>query len=72
MRCRYPDQPLYPIGPYQLVVIDQAGHAQQAATWQVVPGKVSTITASVDLPRTKIAGLEVRSNTGRSVLRADR
>jgi hypothetical protein len=59
LRCSYPAQPDRWAGSY-LVVIDHAGHAQQAASWKPVPGVESTIAASTDLtvptsPRSKSA-----------------
>jgi Predicted transmembrane transcriptional regulator (anti-sigma factor) len=70
IRCRYPDRPPYATGPYQLVVIDRTGHVRQVASWQVVPGQISTISASLDLSPTQLAWLEVRTLTGQTVLRA--
>jgi hypothetical protein len=52
VRCIYRNQHAYPAsGAYVLVVIDRTGQLQQAASWRVVPGKVSSITASTRLTR---------------------
>ena len=70
LRCTYRKQQAYPAPrAYVLVVIDRTGQLQQAASWLVVPGKVSSITASVRLMRTNIARLEVRTPAGQPVLR---
>ena len=70
LRCTYHNQPAYRApGAYVLVVIDRAGQVQQAASWRVVPGNVSRITASIRLTRADIARLEVRTPAGQPVLR---
>ena len=70
MHCRYRDRPPYPRGPYRLVVVDDAGRIQSVASWRAVPGKVSTISASVDLFPAQISSEQVRAPTGQLVLRA--
>jgi hypothetical protein len=69
LRCTYPAQPERWTSTYTLVVIDHAGHAQQAASWQSIPGVVSIIAASTDLTRAEIAQIEVRTTRGQPVLR---
>jgi hypothetical protein len=69
LRCTYPAQPDLSTRTYTLVVIDHAGHAQQAASWPPAPGVASTITASTDLTRADIGQLEVRTTRGHPVLR---
>jgi hypothetical protein len=70
LRCTYHNQHAYPPpGSYVLIVIDRTGQLQQAASWRVVPGKGSSITASIRLTRAEIARLEVRTPAGQPVLR---
>lgn len=54
---------------YQLVVNGRDGSRHEVATWQVGPDGVSRIVGSVDLARDDISTVEVRSATGRPVLR---
>jgi Putative zinc-finger len=69
LSCSYsdPDGDRLPAG-YLLVAVDRSGRSQQLATWRVVPGTVSHISATTNLPRADIKSLEVRTPTGQPVL----
>jgi Putative zinc-finger len=69
MSCSYsdPDADRLPVS-YLLVAVDRSGRSQQLATWSVVPGTVSHISATTNLPRLDIKSLEVRTPTGQPVL----
>jgi hypothetical protein len=54
---------------YALVVVDRRGAAQQVATWRILPDGKLTITGASSLARRDIATVEVRTESGRAVLR---
>lgn len=69
MRCSYTDRDGDRLpASYLLVAVDLSGRSQQLATWRVVPGTVSHISATTDLPRADIKSLEVRTLTGQPAL----
>lgn len=53
---------------YLLDAVDNAGRSEQIAAWRVVPGTVSHISATTNLPRADIKRLEVRTPAGQPVL----
>lgn len=69
MNCTYsdPDGDRLPRS-YLLDVTDRAGRSEQIATWRVVPGSVSHISATTNLPRADIRSLQIRTPTGQPVL----
>jgi putative zinc finger protein len=69
MSCSYsdPDGDRLPAS-YLLVAVDRSGRSQQLATWRVVPGTVSHISATTNLRRTDIKSLEVSTPAGQPVL----
>lgn len=54
---------------YSLVVIDRSGAAQQVATWKAVPGRKFTLMGATSLDRENIAVVEIRTMSGRALLR---
>lgn len=69
MSCSYADTDADRLpASYLLVAVDRFGRSQQLATWSVVPGTVSHISATTNLPRADIKTLEVRTPAGRPVL----
>ena len=75
--CTYDDVAADPYGgpvpgvvEYALVVRDDAGNAQQVATWLAAPGQEVTVPAATALDLARIAGVEMTSG-GRVVLSAD-
>lgn len=70
MSCSYSDGDADRLpASYLLVAVDRSGRSQQIATWSVVPGTVSHISATTNLPRADIKSLEVRTPAGQPVLR---
>jgi len=55
--------------PYALVVIDRSGAVQQVATWKALPGRELTVTGASSLARRDVAAVEVRTLSGRTMLR---
>ena len=55
--------------PYALVVIDRSGAAQQVATWKALPGRELTVAGASSLARRDVAAVEVRTLSGRTLLR---
>ena len=55
--------------PYALVVVDRRGAAQQVATWQALPDRRLTVMGASSLARRDIAAVEVRTVSGRAILR---
>ena len=72
LRCTYTSGRRYgaAAGSYALVVRDRAGRVEQVATWNAVPGQESVMSAATALQPSDIAGLEVRTASGATVLRA--
>lgn len=56
-------------GAYALVVIDRSGAAQQVATWKALPDRELIIIGATSLARQDIATVEVRTLSGRAILR---
>ncbi|HEY0120031.1 MAG TPA: zf-HC2 domain-containing protein [Cellulomonas sp.] len=80
MECDYPaGGPTYtrppgtPAGPpvYALVVTDVDGVESQVSTWSAEPGHDVRLDAATAVPLDRIASLEVRSSSGKTLLSAD-
>lgn len=54
---------------YVLVVVDRSGVAQQVATWKALPDHEVTIMGATSLTRQNIAVVEIRTLSGRTLLR---
>lgn len=54
---------------YVLVVIDRAGVSQQVATWMGLPDREVSLMGATSLARQNIAVVEIRSMSGRVLLR---
>jgi hypothetical protein len=69
--CAYEANGKYPAEgrPYALVVIDRSGVAQQVATWQALPDRRLTVMGASSLSRQDIATVEIRTMSGRALLR---
>lgn len=72
LTCSYTGSMKYAPGSYLLVATDRSGRDQQIATWRVVSGRPVALTAATALRGAELATLEVRSPTGRPVLRLRR
>ncbi len=72
LTCSYTGPLKYAPDSYLLVATDRSGRDQQIATWRVVSGHPVMLTAATSLRGTSLAALEVRSPTGRPVLRLQR
>jgi hypothetical protein len=55
--------------PYTLVVIDRSGAAQQVATWKALPNRRLTVMGASSLARPDIGAVEIRTVSGRAILR---
>jgi hypothetical protein len=55
--------------PYALVVIDRHGAAEQVATWKALPDRELTIMGATSRARADIAAVEIRTLSGRAILR---
>jgi hypothetical protein len=55
--------------PYALVVVDRSGAAHQAATWKALPDRELTVMGASSLARRDIAAVEIRTLSGRAILR---
>jgi hypothetical protein len=55
--------------PYALVVVDRGGAAHQAATWKALPDREVTVMGASSLARRDIAAVEIRTLSGRAILR---
>ena len=71
LTCSYRANGSYPADgrPYALVVIDRSGAAQQVATWKALPDRELTVMGASSLARRDIAAVEVRTLSGRAILR---
>jgi hypothetical protein len=71
LTCSYSAQASFPAGglPYALVVIDRAGSVQQVAAWTALPDRQLTVLGASSLARKDIAAVEVRTMSGRPILR---
>jgi hypothetical protein len=57
-------------GPtYVMVVRTRDGQDEQVASWRGVPGKTSRLTAATARDRTEIRSVEVRTASGKAVLK---
>jgi len=56
---------------YVLVAVDRSGHDHELGTWAVVPGPAAAVTGGTALRPADIASVEVRTTTGRTLLRLD-
>ncbi len=54
---------------YSLIVIDRSGVAQQVATWKALPDRKITLMGATSLARQNIAVVEIRTMSGRALLR---
>ena len=71
LTCSYRSQGLYPASgvPYVMVVIDRHGAAQQVATWKALANRELTVMGASSQARRDIAAVEIRTMTGRTILR---
>jgi len=71
LTCAYRTSARYPASatPYALVVIDRSGVAEQVATWKALPNRTLTVTGASSRARRDIASIEIRTLTGRPILR---
>lgn len=73
LECAYPEggggDPWADAAGYALVVRDSHGSTQQVATWNSVAGKHLTIDAATAVRSGDLAGLEIRSQDGTTILR---
>lgn len=71
LTCSYNANGSYPAGgsAYALVVIDRSGAAQQVATWKALPDRELTVMGATSLARRDIAAVEIRTTSGRAILR---
>ena len=71
LTCEYEAKGSFPADglPYALVVIDRKGAAQQVAAWKSLPGRKLTVPGASSLTRRDIAAVEIRTLTGRPILR---
>ncbi|WP_420123333.1 zf-HC2 domain-containing protein [Nakamurella sp.] len=54
--------------PYDLAVVDLAGHESSAGSWSGVPGVTARIPVATALPREQISAFEIRLADGRTIL----
>jgi predicted anti-sigma-YlaC factor YlaD len=57
------------VGDYVLVAVQQNGGTEQLATWHAIPDYTARISVGTALHRGDIQALEVRSSTGKPLLR---
>jgi len=71
LTCSYSASGSYPAdgSPYALVVIDRSGVAQQVATWKALPDRELTVLGASSLARRDISAVEIRTLSGRAILR---
>ncbi len=71
LTCSYDAKAFAPAGgfAYALVAIDRSGAAQQVGTWKALPGRKLTLMGATSLDRKNIAVVEVRTLSGRALLR---
>ncbi|MGN6251675.1 MAG: zf-HC2 domain-containing protein [Marmoricola sp.] len=69
MRCRYDGGGYAGLPGYHLVVTGTDGSTHDVAQWRVGPDGSTRVVASVDLPRERIASIDVRTAGGLPVLR---
>jgi hypothetical protein len=68
MDCSYEGEPDAD-RPYLLVVVGKDGTEHEIATWTVGPSRTATATGSVDLQPAQIDRIEVRTASGKALLR---
>jgi hypothetical protein len=71
LTCNYRTNGSYPAGgtPYAMVVIDRSGAVQQVATWNAVPNRELAVTGASSRPRHDIQAVEIRTESGQTILR---
>jgi hypothetical protein len=71
LTCEYRKKGLVPADglPYALVVIDGNGIPQQVAAWTALPGRELTVMGASSRARGDIAAVEIRTLSGRTILR---
>ena len=71
LTCSYSAKGSYPTGgsAYALVVIDRSGAEQQVATWSALPNRELTVLGASSLARRDIAAVEIRTLSGKAILR---
>ncbi|MEP7036354.1 MAG: zf-HC2 domain-containing protein [Dermatophilaceae bacterium] len=55
--------------PYTLVVINRAGAGQQVAAWTALPDHKLTVLGASSLARADITAVEIRTTSGKAILR---
>lgn len=65
--CSY-EQDMGDAVPYDLSVVDLAGHESSAGSWSGVPGVTARIPVATALPRSQISAFEIRLADGRTIL----
>jgi hypothetical protein len=68
MTCHYRGQEPWD-HPYALVVTDNGGARHRLATWRVGPDGKASVTASLGLPPSQIAAIELTTMDGQTLLR---
>jgi anti-sigma factor RsiW len=71
LSCAYRSNGVYPARefPYAMVVIDRSGVAEQVAAWTSLPDRKLTLTGASSRTRKDIAAVEIRTLSGRTILR---
>jgi hypothetical protein len=71
LTCAYQAKGSFPAEglPYAMVVIDRSGAAQQVAAWKSLPGRELTVLGASSLTRRDIVAVEIRTLSGRPILR---
>lgn len=71
LTCVYRTEGYYPANgvPYAMVVIDRFGVAEQVAAWKALPNRELTVTGASSRARRDIAAVEIRTLSGRTILR---
>ena len=68
MDCRYAEKSEWS-RPYALVAVGDDGAELEIATWTVGPGKTASVSGSVPLQPDRINSIEVRTTSGKALLR---
>jgi hypothetical protein len=71
LTCAYRSSGSYPAReiPYAMVVIDHSGIAEQVAAWKALPDRELTVSGASSRARRDIAAVEIRTLSGRTILR---
>ena len=71
LTCAYRSRGVYRDGavPYAMVVIDRFGTAEQVATWKALPDRELTVMGASSRARRDIGAVEIRTLSGRTILR---